>query len=358
MPRPIFATIDLSGLRNNLAVARSHAGSARVWCVVKADAYGHGLQNAAAAWRDTADGFALLDLDDAVQLREIGIRQPILLLEGAFEAADLLRMVEFDLTPVIHHADQVAMLVDAGLPSCIPVYLKANTGMNRLGLTAAQWPAALSALRGCPWVGPITLMTHFADADGDRGIDWQTQRFEALCAGSELPRSLANSAALLRYPEANADWVRPGIMLYGGSPFPARQSAEELGLRPVMSLRSQLISVRDLAPGDCVGYGCVFTAQRPMRIGVVACGYADGYPRHAPTGTPVNVAGRMTTTLGRVSMDMLAVDLDRLPEAGIGTPVVLWGEGCPADAVATAAGTVSYELFCGLARRVPVTVVG
>ncbi|MGB7991447.1 MAG: alanine racemase [Candidatus Methylophosphatis roskildensis] len=358
MPRPISATIDLASLRNNLAAARSHAGGARVWCVVKANAYGHGIGNAATAWRDTADGFALLDLDEAVRLRESGIRQPILLLEGAFEAADLLRIAEFELTPVIHHADQVDMIMRAGLPGRMPVYLKANTGMNRLGLTAKEWPAALAALRACPQVGPITLMTHFADADGDRGIDWQLQRFEGLCAGSGLPRSLSNSAALLRYPEVNADWVRPGIMLYGGSPFPARQSAAQLGLRAVMTLRSQLICVRDVDPGDTVGYGCVFAADRPMRIGVVACGYADGYPRHAPTGTPVNVAGRMTRTLGRVSMDMIVVDLDHLPEAGVGVPVVLWGEGCPADDVATAAGTVSYELFCALAPRVPVTVIG
>jgi alanine racemase len=356
MPRPISADIDLSSLRNNLAIARAHAASARVWCVVKANAYGHGLGNAASAWRDRADGFALLDLDEAVQLREGGFRKPILLLEGAFEVADLVQMAEYDLTPVIHHADQVAMIVGAGLPARMPVYLKANTGMNRLGLTAEQWPAALSTLRACPQIGTVTLMTHFADADGERGIDWQMARFEKLCADSALPRSLSNSAALLRYPEANADWVRPGIMLYGGSPFPARQSAAQLGLRPVMTLRSQLISVQNLAPGDSVGYGCAFTAQRPMRVGVVACGYADGYPRHAPTGTPVNVAGRMTTTLGRVSMDMITVDLEHLPEAGVGAPVVLWGEGCPADDVATAAGTVSYELFCALAPRVPLKV--
>ena len=358
MPRPICATIDLSSLRNNLAVARAHAGSAKVWCVVKADAYGHGLDNAVRAWRDLADGFALLDLDEAVQLRDSGIRQPILMLEGAFEPADLLRMAESDLTPVIHHMGQVAMIVGAGLPQRMPVYLKANTGMNRLGLAAGDWPVALAKLRACPQIGPVTLMTHFADADGERGIDWQMARFDALCAGSGLPRSMANSAALLRFPQANADWVRPGIMLYGGSPFPVRHSAAQLGLRPVMTLRSEIISVQRLEPGDSVGYGCLFTAQRPMRVGVVACGYADGYPRHAPTGTPVNVAGRMTGTVGRVSMDMIAVDLENVPDAGGGAPVVLWGEGCPADDVATAAGTVSYELFCALAPRVPVEVVG
>ncbi len=357
MPRPIHATIRLDALRNNHDVARGQSGAARAWCVVKANAYGHGLAAAVEAWHDKADGFALLDLDEAVRLRESGVRQPILLLEGPFEPADLLAIAEHELTPVIHHADQVDMLLSAGLPYRLPIYLKANTGMNRLGLTAAQWRPALARLQASGQIGRITLMTHFADADGARGVAWQMERFDALCAGTSLPRSMANSAALLRYPETHANWVRPGIMLYGSSPFPALKSAADIGLMPVMTLRSQIIGVQDLQPGDAVGYGCNFTADKPMRIGVVACGYADGYPRHAPTGTPINVGGRMTRTVGRVSMDMLAADLTDLPQAGVGTPVVLWGEGCPADDVATAAGTVSYELFCALAPRVPVSVV-
>lgn len=357
MPRPIHATISLDALRNNLDVARGQSGAARAWCVVKANAYGHGLAAAIEAWHDKADGFALLDLDEAVRLRESGVRQPILLLEGPFEAADLLAIAEYELTPVIHHVDQIDMLLSAGLPYRLPIHLKANTGMNRLGLTAAQWRPALARLQASGQVGRITLMTHFADADGDRGVAWQLERFDALCAGTGLPRSMANSAALLRYPETHADWVRPGIMLYGGSPFPALRSAAQIGLLPVMTLRSQLIGVQDLQPGDSVGYGCNFVADKPMRIGVVACGYADGYPRHAPSGTPINVGGKLTRTVGRVSMDMLAADLTDLPQAGTGTPVVLWGEGCPADDVATAAGTVSYELFCALAPRVPVSVI-
>jgi len=194
-------------------------------------------------------------------------------------------------------------------------------------------------------------MTHFADADAARGVADQLQRFERAAAPIAAPRSLANSAAILRYPETHADWVRPGIMLYGCSPF-ADEPAAALGLKPVMTLASELIDVRTLAPGDRVGYGGSFAADRPMRIGVVACGYADGYPRHAPTGTPVLVNGRPTRTIGTVSMDMLTVDLGGLPEAGVGTPVTLWGEGLPCDEVAAAAGTLSYELLCALAARV------
>ena len=200
----------------------------------------------------------------------------------------------------------------------------------------------------------ITLMTHFADADGPHGIAAQMVHFHALRAGRNLPVCLANSAALLRYPEARGDWARPGIMLYGSSPFPQDASAESLGLRPAMTLSSQLIAVHELAAGERVGYGGLFTAEKPMRIGTVACGYADGYPRHAPVGTPVLVEGRRTRTVGRVSMDMIMVDLEGIPDAGIGSPVVLWGEGLPVDDVATAAGTVSYELLCALTQRVPV----
>jgi alanine racemase len=242
------------------------------------------------------------------------------------------------------------------LPVRLSVYLKLNTGMNRLGLEAGELDEALAMLASTSSADSITLMTHFADADGASGVAWQMARLQAMCAGRSLPVSLANSAALLRFPEACGDWARPGIMLYGGSPFPD-QSAEELGLRPVMTLESQVIAVRDLAVGDHVGYGCLFCADRPMRIGVVACGYADGYPRHAPTGTPILVAGQRTRTLGRVSMDKLCVDLTELPNADVGDPVTLWGEGLPADEVASAAGTISYELFCALADRVPIVEV-
>ena len=354
MTRPIRATIDLSVLRGNFAIARQRAEGAALWAVIKANAYGHGLMRTAEALDDLADGFALLDLDDAVALREAGFRQPILLLEGFFEADELPLLAEYGLTPVVHTLEQIEMLTGAALPARLPVYLKLNSGMNRLGLSAEEFHAALTALETSRNVSGITLMTHFADADLERGIAWQMARFEEAVQGCDHPVSLANSAALLRYPAARRGWARTGIMLYGSSPFPQDESAEALGLRPVMTLSSQLVAVQELAAGERVGYGGIFTAERPMRIGVVACGYADGYPRHAPTGTPILVEGRRTRTVGRVSMDMIMVDLEGIPDAGIGSPVVLWGEGLPVDDVATAAGTVSYELLCALAQRVPV----
>ena len=354
MSRPIRATLDLSALRGNFSIARQSAQGAALWAVIKADAYGHGLMRAAEALDDLADGYALLDLDDAVALREAGFRQPILLLEGFFEADELPLFAEYGLTPVVHTLEQAEMLTSSALPARLPVYLKLNTGMNRLGLSAEEFHPVLTALETSPSVSGITLMTHFADADLERGIAWQMARFEEATQGCAHKVSLANSAALLRYPEVRRGWARPGIMLYGASPFPQDESAEALGLRPVMTLSSQIVAVQELKVVERVGYGGIFAADGPMRLGIVACGYADGYPRHAPSGTPILVEGRRTRTVGRVSMDMIMVDLDGIPDAGIGSPVVLWGEGLPVDDVATAAGTVSYELLCALTARVPV----
>ena len=354
MSRPIRATLDLSALRGNFSIARQSAQGAALWAVIKADAYGHGLMRAAEALDDLADGYALLDLDDAVALREAGFRQPILLLEGFFEADELPLFAEYGLTPVVHTLEQAEMLTSSALPARLPVYLKLNTGMNRLGLSAEEFHPVLTALETSPGVSGITLMTHFADADLERGIAWQMARFEEATQGCAHKVSLANSAALLRYPEVRRGWARPGIMLYGASPFPQDESAEALGLRPVMTLSSQIVAVQELKVGERVGYGGIFAADGPMRLGIVACGYADGYPRHAPSGTPILVEGRRTRTVGRVSMDMIMVDLDGILDAGIGSPVVLWGEGLPVDDVATAAGTVSYELLCALTARVPV----
>jgi alanine racemase len=356
MSRPIRATIDLSALRNNYGVARRHAGQAKLWAVVKANAYGHGLNRTVDALVDLADGFALIELERALALRAAGLELPILLLEGFYTAEELPLLIRHRLVPVVHRPDQVEMLLAANWPVDLPVYLKLNSGMNRLGFDAAGLATARQALAGK--VANLVLMTHFADADGPRGVDWQLARFAAMTAGMDDPRSLANSAALLRHSHAIGDWARPGIMLYGGSPF-ADRTATELGLKPVMTLHSGIIAEQDLAAGESVGYGCTFTADRPMRVGVVACGYADGYPRHAPTGTPVLVDGQRTRTLGRVSMDKLCVDLTDLKVGAGGTApmdsrVTLWGEGLPADEVATAAGTISYELFCALAQRVPV----
>lgn len=365
MTRPIRASIELDALRHNCLVARRHAGNARLWAVLKANAYGHGLLRAALALSGCADGIALIEIEGAVALRAAGIRLPILLLEGFYSAGELPMIVEHELTPVVHSLHQVELLTTAmlGSKASVPVYLKLNTGMNRLGLNENELPATISALQAAPQVGHITLMTHFADADCEpdgRGIAPQMSRLNALRASLANPVSLANSAAILRYPDSLGGqdaWVRAGIMLYGGSPFPNLKSASDLDLRPVMTLTSEVIAVRDLQPGDRIGYGGSFVATHPMRVGIVACGYADGYPRHAPTGTPVLVQGQRSRTLGRVSMDKICVDLTGIAGAGLGSAVVLWGKGLPADEVATAAGTISYELFCALATRVKVVEV-
>jgi len=352
--RPIRARIDSGALRHNLDVAKRRAPRSRAWAVVKANAYGHGLARAAKALA-AADGLALIELEAALELRRSGERRPILLLQGFYSPEELEPIAAHGLAVVVHDAEQLAILEKARLRKKLAVYAKLNTGMNRLGFPEKDFRGALERLRAC--AGEITLMTHFADADGERGVQWQLARFDAATGGATLPRSLANSAAILRYPETHVDWVRPGIMLYGCSPFPD-ESAEKLGLKPVMTLSSELVAVRELGAGDSVGYGCTFTADAPMRVGIVACGYADGYPRHAPTGTPILVCGKRTRTLGRVAMDMLFADLTGIPEAAIGSPVTLWGEGLSADEVAASAGTVSYELLCALSPRVPVTGIG
>ena len=359
--RPICARISLEALRHNYRLAQRLAPAAKAWAVIKANAYGHGQWRAVGALREEADGFAVLECENAVALREAGVTQPILLLEGIFSARDARAVAAHGLTTVVHCLDQLRLLLGACEPGTpLAIYLKLNTGMNRLGLTQADLPEAKELLVRTPSL-QTTLMTHFAEADGERGVAEQLACFREMAGDWRGPVSLANSAAILRHPQTHADWVRPGIMLYGASPF-AEQSAEALDLRPVMALESAIIGIQHLAPGARVGYGGTFVAERPMRIGIVACGYADGYPRHAPSGTPIAVMGRQTKTVGRVSMDMLACDLTDIPDAGIGAPVTLWGHGMagyvPADVVAAAAGTIAYELFCAVAPRVPVAVDG
>lgn len=352
MFRPIRATIHAAALRHNLVLARMRAPNSRVMAVIKANGYGHGLLLVAQGL-SVADGFAVLGTEDAIALRAAGYQQEILLLEGLFHADEVALAAQYGLTVVVHCREQLEMLEQAAPPSTIGVFLKLNTGMNRLGFVAAEFGNALERLRRCAAVADITLMTHFANADVPQGVVKQMDMFERCTAGLGLPRSLANSAALLHYPDTHAEWVRPGIMLYGASPFPDVDAAS-LGLWPAMTFTSKIIAVQILQPGSSVGYGSPFSADRPLRVGVVACGYADGYPRHAPTGTPVFVAGRMTRSLGRVSMDMLCVDLTGIAEAGIGAPVELWGANVAVDDVATSAGTVGYELLCAVAPRVPV----
>jgi alanine racemase len=355
MPRPISATIKASAFANNLGVVRRHAPNAKVWAVVKANAYGHGLVTAARAL-EGADGYAMLDFEEAIRLRLQGVKKPILLLEGFFKPQDVPLLSEYDLTPVVHNIEQIEILEKTALSRPIDAYLKVNSGMNRLGFTVDNVRIGWNALHGHEQIRSVTVMTHFADADGASGVASQLEWFNSMTQPMQAPRSMANSAAVLRFPETHADWVRPGIMLYGCSPF-ADQTAEDLGLEPVMTLKTEIIALQNLAAGERVGYGFGFEATEEMTIGIVACGYADGYPRSAPSGTPVLVNGERTRTVGRVSMDMICVDISALPEAYIGTPVTMWGEGLSADEVGAAAGTLSYELLCGLAARVPVVEI-
>jgi alanine racemase len=351
--RPIRATISLRALEHNYAVAKRAASRSKVFAIVKANAYGHGLERVARALGAGADGFGIVELDGAVRLRELGCAQPIVLLEGFFEPAELAVFATHDLSAVVHCEEQLRMLETA--PAAVPlhVYLKINTGMNRLGFPAASVRGALERLRSGGRAKSITLMTHFAVAELAGGIDEAMRRFARATEGMDLAKSLANSAAIFAHPETHAHVVRQGIALYGATPF-ADRSAAQLGLEPAMTLESELIAIQDLAAGEAVGYGRTFRCESPMRIGVVACGYADGYPRHAPDGTPVMVEGVVTRTAGRVSMDMLTVDLTPVAGARVGSRVELWGERVPIDAVATAAGTVGYELMCALAGRVRV----
>ncbi len=350
MPRPISARIDQDALEHNLQVAR-RATSARIMAVIKANGYGHGLLRVAEAL-SSADGFALLDIKDAIALREAGYRQSILLLEGFFDAEDLEQIAAYDLGAVVHSEWQIRLLDAYPRVDSLDVWLKVNSGMHRLGFHPAQVGMAMEALQRHRAVREITLMTHFANADDERGIVMQLETYNEIAANYRVSRSLANSAALLRYPETHGDWVRPGLMLYGASPF-ADISAAQLGLKPAMSLKSRIIATQRLKAGDEVGYGGKYRAEREMRIGVVACGYADGYPRHAGNGAPVLVEGRKSQLLGRVSMDMLCVDLTGLPEAGTGSEVTLWGAGMPIEEVASSSETISYELMCALTPRVP-----
>ena len=360
MPRPLEALVHIDALRHNLSVARQRAPDASVWAVVKANAYGHGIERAFEGLR-AADGFALLDLNEARKLRELDWRGPILLLEGVFDARDLEWCSRLNLWHVVHCEQQIDWLAHHKTEWPQRVFLKMNTGMNRLGFTPAAFRQAWTRLSALPQVDEVSMMTHFADSDRDGGLERQLATF--LTHTHDLPgeRSLCNSAATLRAghrPEVRGDWVRPGVMLYGASPDFPQHDAAHWSLRPAMTLRSRLIAIQHLQAGDTVGYGSRFVAPHPMRVGVVACGYADGYPRHAPDGTPVLVDGHRATLAGRVSMDMLCVSLDHLPEAKVGSEVTLWGHGpgisqLSIDEVAARCDTIAYELMCAVSPRVP-----
>jgi len=353
MTRPTRALINLKALRANLDHARHLAPRSRIMAVIKADGYGHGLLRVARALNG-ADAFAVASLEEALVLREAGIAHPILLLSGCFEAKELLDASRQRISVVIHHEQQLLMVERAELRSPLSVWMKVDTGMHRLGFPVGQVTKVHQRLARCRHVSKIHLMTHLANSDcrGDVGTALQLATFSEVTGGLPGERSIANSAAVITFPESHADWVRTGIMLYGASPFDDSNGEQE-GLVPCMTLCSELIAVNRFRQGDTIGYGGTWTCPEDMMVGVVAVGYGDGYPRAVPSGTPVLVNDQRVPLIGRVSMDMICVDLRSQPRAGVGDPVVLWGRGLPVEEIAGHASTISYELLCGITGRVP-----
>ena len=350
--RPAHAVIDLDALRHNYRLARQ-LGGGKALAIVKADAYGHGAVRCAQALAAEADGFGVACIEEALELRQAGISAPIVLLEGCFEADELALVAAHDLWPVVSTPEQVQALCEWRGEAALTVWLKLDSGMHRLGLDPAQFRAAHARLSALPQVAQIVMMSHFARADeldSPRTAE-QLAVFAAASAGLAGQTSLCNSPALLGWPQVRSDWARPGLMLYGADPF-ARPTATSAGLRPVMTLRSKIIAVRELAAGEPLGYGARFVAQAPTRVGVVAMGYADGYPQFAPNGTPVLIDGVRGQLIGRVSMDMLTVDLTAHPQAGVGSAVELWGSDIRLAELAPLCATSAYRLPCGL-KRVP-----
>lgn len=349
--------VSRAALQHNLQRVRELMPGSRVLAMIKADAYGHGALVAAEAL-SAADGFGVAFLQEALALRAAGVAHPVTILEGVFTPEEMAAVVQHQLTTVVHQEAQIRMLEAVPAATPVDVWLKLDTGMHRLGFVPEQVPDAWRRLASLPGVRSVGLVTHFARADepATGHTAQQIAVFRSLQSvlqaetGHPVPDSLANSAGILAWPAAQGSWVRPGIMLYGSSPF-ADRSAEELGLKPVMTLHSRLIAIHEIEAGEPVGYGGTWVAPRDTRIGVVAIGYGDGYPRHAANGTPVLVNGVRVPLAGRVSMDMSTVDLGSLP-AAIGDPCILWGEGLPADEVAACSGTISYELFCKITARV------
>jgi len=351
--RPAVADLDPSALRHNLARARAAAPASAVFAAIKADGYGHGLLTAAEAFAANCEGLAVATVEEGVALRTAGYgHHRVCVLNGALDRAELDACIEHALEPLVHQAWHVDALARAS--GRLRVWLKIDSGMGRIGIApeaATDWHARLNACRAV--AAPVGLMTHMANADDrhEPGTRQQWQTFQAAVAGLAGPRSAANSACVLGWPETHADWVRPGIMLYGCSPF-IEGSQPGLDLRPAMTLRTRLLAVNQRRAGAAIGYGCQWHCPEDMPVGVAAIGYGDGYPRHAPNATPVLVRGRQVPLIGRVSMDKITLDLRALPDAAVGDDVVLWGEGLPVETVADAAGTIGYELLCGVHGRV------
>ncbi len=352
MSHPLTVELNLSALRHNLKRIRTLAPQSKILAMLKANAYGHGLVPIAQAL--DVEGFGVACSEEALCLRQAGLKQRIVLMEGIFSNDELPLLARYELDTVLHDQRQLSFLSENPLPGPVNVWLKINTGMNRLGFSLKDFSAVFQKLRTCPWLNIVCLMTHFSNADklDNPMTAQQIKQFEQVINtfdNKPIKKSLANSAAILAYPDVHADWVRPGLMLYGVSPFLA-SSGIQLALRPVMTLKSEIIAIHQLALGDRVGYGGTWTAAKPMRVGVVAIGYGDGYPHSAENGTPVLVNGKLVALVGQVSMDMLSVDLSNQAEAKLGDPVVLWGEGLAMEQVAESALCFRYELLCGINR--------
>ncbi len=353
MTRPARAWLAAPALLNNLQRVHHYAPHARVMAIVKANGYGHGLTWVAKVLHD-ADGFGVASADEGVRLREAKVRQPITLLEGFFQPTELPLLTQHQLSPTIHHESQLWDLEHTPGAGPLDVWVKIDTGMHRLGFSPEALPDVLQRLKACSAVQTVGLMTHFANADNkfDASTKAQTDLFMALTREAQAERSLANSAGIVAWPASHRDWVRPGIMLYGASPV-IGLSAADLELKPVMTLQTEIIAVHRRRKGEVVGYGGDWMCPEDMPVGIAAIGYGDGYPRHAPPGTPVLVQGQRLPLIGRVSMDMITLDLRGRPDTRIGDPVTLWGDGLAVDEIAERSGTIAYELLCCVTERVP-----
>lgn len=359
MSRTVRAEIDLDAVRANMALLQQRAPDSRTLAVLKADAYGHGLERVARTLRD-AVGFAVATQGEAERLRALDLHQPIILFGGFDAPEDIARLARQDIRPVIHHPSQIEMLEAQSLAEPMRVWFKFDSGMNRLGFPPDEFAPALARLKALPWVDPeIVLMTHFAASDEPDTTSMQRQLavFRQATAGLGLPVSLANSVATLDYPATHGDWNRPGGALYGLTTKPGRNARDD-GLRPAMRLSTRLVALREKPAGAAIGYGGTYVCEHPLRVGVASIGYGDGYPRHAPTGTPVLVGGVRCPIIGRVSMDLITLDLSAAPDAKVGDEVVLWGDDLAVEEVAAAAGTISYELTCRLTERVQFETTG
>ena len=354
MTRPARVSFNPAAVRTNLEVVRALAPASKVLAIVKADGYGHGIVRMARALGEV-DALGVASLEEAVRLRDAGVDRPIVLLEGPFEARELVEINLHRLESVVHSAEQLAWFVRH--ESSVPLWLKIDTGMHRLGFTPAEAPAALAALAHPGRT--LRVMTHFHSAHlaGGDSVPRQLAAFLATVGSVAVEHCLANSSAILQWPQTRCDWVRPGLLLYGVSPV-GHLSADALGLRPAMTVSSALIAVKEVPAGGTIGYGGTWRCPESMRVGVVAFGYADGYPRHAGTGTPVLVNGVRTQILGDPTMDMLMVDLRGVPSARVGDSVVLWGEGLPVEEISSHASTIPYELLCRMRMRAPVVELG